>query len=250
MMEIDRVMMKKYGKIWGAYDGRDPIIWIGDVDILKQVMVKDFHNFVNRRKMYMRGINKNGLLDAEGAHWKHIRSLATPAFTSGKLKQMTDQMGDSSSSLVKNLSEVVKSGESFDIKEYTSAFTLDVIARIAFGLKLDTQKDTDSEFTKRAMKIFDFSIFNPLIMASFFMSHIGQVLDWFGYVALDTKNSEFFVDMMNQILKQRKEQTISQMDFIRLLMDAERNFADDLESQKELKASGMELMAERKGTGT
>lgn len=41
--------MKKYGKVYGSYFFTQPEIVISDEELLKKVLVKDFHNFTNRR---------------------------------------------------------------------------------------------------------------------------------------------------------------------------------------------------------
>ncbi len=42
-------MVKKYGKVFGYFDGTLPNLWTTDADIIKSVFVKDFDHFINRR---------------------------------------------------------------------------------------------------------------------------------------------------------------------------------------------------------
>ena len=49
---------------------------------------------------------------------------------------------------------------------YADLFTMDVIASTAFGLKIDSQKDKNNQFVQMAKKIFDFSIFNPIVIVA------------------------------------------------------------------------------------
>ncbi len=39
---------QKYGRVFGYYFGFKPILVVTDLELLKQVMVKDFHNFIDR----------------------------------------------------------------------------------------------------------------------------------------------------------------------------------------------------------
>ena len=41
---------------------------------------------------------------------------------------------------------------------------MDVIARTAFGLKVDSQKDKNNKFVRMAKKMFEFGFLNPLIV--------------------------------------------------------------------------------------
>merc|ERR1712137_1457698 len=42
-------MFKKYGNIYGTFEGLSPVIWTNDTKIIRSVFIKDFSNFVNRR---------------------------------------------------------------------------------------------------------------------------------------------------------------------------------------------------------
>lgn len=47
--EHDKKLVGKFGKVFGYYDGMNPNLWITDTSLIKQIFVKDFDNFVNRR---------------------------------------------------------------------------------------------------------------------------------------------------------------------------------------------------------
>jgi len=79
---------KKYGKLYGSYLFTQPEIVIADEELLKKVLIKDFHNFTNRRNFEL---SKKALFNRmvsamKDDEWKNTRSAITPAFTSGKLK--------------------------------------------------------------------------------------------------------------------------------------------------------------------
>lgn len=42
-------LVKKYGKVFGYFDGRNPNLFITDVEMIKAMYVKDFDHFVDRR---------------------------------------------------------------------------------------------------------------------------------------------------------------------------------------------------------
>ena len=71
-------------------DNANPALEIGDPELIKLILVKDFNVFHNRKsgsKIKHEIISKN-LFDAEDQFWKRIRTLVTPTFTSGKMKKM------------------------------------------------------------------------------------------------------------------------------------------------------------------
>jgi len=80
-------------KIIGTYGpmGKRTIV-IKDMEIVKNVLIKDFDHFVDRRHFVAsRKANKyfmNMLTFMNGEKWKEMRSIISPVFTSGKLKSM------------------------------------------------------------------------------------------------------------------------------------------------------------------
>lgn len=45
----DVEIMKKYGRVVGYFEGSTPIVLTTDTKLIKNVMIKDFNCFVNRR---------------------------------------------------------------------------------------------------------------------------------------------------------------------------------------------------------
>ena len=79
--------MKKYGKVFSLCTGRKASIVIADPEILKQIMVRDFHYFTNRFSDFPNTWQR-GLLFLHDGEWRKVRSVLTPTFPSGKLKMM------------------------------------------------------------------------------------------------------------------------------------------------------------------
>ena len=77
---------KRYGKVYGLFTGTLPTLSIADPELIKQVLVKDFHLFVNRRIVNsFHDIWNTNLFLVEQDDWKRVRSICSPAFTSGKI---------------------------------------------------------------------------------------------------------------------------------------------------------------------
>lgn len=73
-------------------------------------MVRDFQHFVDRPTVSIRGTPymENMLLNMKGQHWKSVRALLTPAFSSGKLKVMetlVEQCGKQMGTFLQNESK-------------------------------------------------------------------------------------------------------------------------------------------------
>lgn len=71
--------------------GRSPVLMVGDVDAIKEITIKQFNKFRNHSSLIEGEDNIHtrhvGIVDDD--HWKHVRQILSPTFTSGKLKQVS-----------------------------------------------------------------------------------------------------------------------------------------------------------------
>ena len=103
---------KKYGKVYKMYMGRSPIITVANLEMLKQILVKDFHKFQNTPDV-MRGnapMDK-GLFDARDEAWRKVRSILTPTFSALKLKELIPLIDDAADILLGKLETSARNGK-------------------------------------------------------------------------------------------------------------------------------------------
>ncbi|GFX42521.1 thromboxane-A synthase [Trichonephila clavipes] len=99
--------LKKYGNVFGYYLGEIPYVVVNDLEMLKQMFIKDFNVFTNRQEMHLdvSPLNKT-ILALKDKRWKEVRSLLTPTFSSGKIKLMTNIVDKKASNIRASFSEV------------------------------------------------------------------------------------------------------------------------------------------------
>ena len=134
---------EQFGDVYGVYAGFKPILSISDVELIKKVMIKDFHLFVNRRDFpVLDKIWQKNLFMIHDDDWKRIRSITTPAFTSGKLRRMFPLLKTATNKLESYFESVCKNGQStIEVKKVIAGFTIDVIASTSFGTDTDSNGD-------------------------------------------------------------------------------------------------------------
>ncbi|XP_070341489.1 cytochrome P450 3A12-like [Equus asinus] len=116
--DFDKKCFKKYGSMWGIYDGPQPVLAITDPDMIKTVLVKECYSvFTNRRSLGPVGFMKNAISLSEDEQWKRIRTLLSPTFTSGKLKEMFPIIGQYGDVLVRNLRKEAEKGKPVTLKK-------------------------------------------------------------------------------------------------------------------------------------
>ena len=102
----------KYGRVYKSCFGRSPIIVVTDPEIVKQILVKDFHKFPNRPTFIkLRPPLNSGLSIAEGKTWKRLRTTLTPTFTANKLKQIVPIIENASEKLHAKMEKFSETGK-------------------------------------------------------------------------------------------------------------------------------------------
>jgi len=139
--------------------GLKPRILVADLDIVKQVLIKDISIFTNRPDV-PRGIPT--LVSLRDQRWKEIRHILTPTFSLLKLKGMFPMINDCVDLLTDILKE--KDGVQIDIYDYYQGLTLDVISRCALALRLDCQRNQKDEILEAVRNLFRLDLSRLVIM--------------------------------------------------------------------------------------
>ena len=221
---------EKYGKTYGGMSGREPMLITADIDILKEVFIKDHVSFPHRYGFVTGDPLDDNMVGAitDYAHWKSFRSTLSPTFSSGKLKHMMKQINKCAATYAGHLAKECEKKDSVEMKDVSGTFTMDVIASTAFGLDLNTKDDRNNEFVQHATKAFNISLMNPQVLVAVFAPFLAPLLKPFKYGFIDKKSKVFFKEITNQILESRKDDKgEDRIDFIRLMMNAHKEEGDD-----------------------
>ncbi|KAF8365331.1 hypothetical protein PRIPAC_83160 [Pristionchus pacificus] len=156
--EIYPNLVKRFDKTFGFYFGSYLEIVTTDPEIIKEVFILQFGNFVARKKIAINMVYPmlDGLLQVDhhgttGVGWKEMRSSITAIFTSGKMRKMHGLFEDKLCSLIDVLKAKCKQSEGcMDIYGEYQAFTMDMIARCALGQNISCIRDRSTECYQRA----------------------------------------------------------------------------------------------------
>ncbi|XP_006997397.3 cytochrome P450 3A31 [Peromyscus maniculatus bairdii] len=241
--KFDVECYKKYGKIWGLFDGHTPVLAIADTEMIKNILVKECYSvFTNRREFGPTGFMKKAVSMSKDEEWKRIRALLSPTFTSGKLKEMfpiIEQYGDI---LVKYLRREAEKGKPITMKEVFGAYSMDVITSTSFGVNVDSLNNPKDPFVEKARKLIRLDFFDPLFMSVVLFPFLTPIYEMLN-VSLFPKDSiaffKKFVDRMKENRLDSKQK--HRVDFLQLMMNTHNNSKDD-ESHKAL--SDMEIIAQ------
>ncbi|CAG2112716.1 unnamed protein product, partial [Medioppia subpectinata] len=203
------------------FNGTDPVLLVAEPALVKQVLVKDFHRFSDRRALQTEHpfINKN-LFNTEGETWKRLRTIMSGTFTSGKMRKMYPLVRQCLQEYLEHLDILAERGEPIDAKALHQGFTMDVIARTAFATETNSQKEPNSVFVKNGRDVF---IFNPwkVIPAFIFPKWLNTALGIRTHLGESPNN--WICDLSRHLLQKRRN-GFKNNDFLQLLVEA--NAAD------------------------
>ncbi|CAG2110814.1 unnamed protein product, partial [Medioppia subpectinata] len=212
---------KKYGKLFGVYNMSKPALTVAEPSLVKQVLVKEFHRFRNRSEAGGgHPVIEKNLFNARDEHWKRIRAIASPVFTSGKLKRMLKLINGCARDMTSSLDgQLGADGRcELDIKQMMGAFTMDVIATTAFATKINTYGDPNNRFTACARNIFNTSALSSLVLATLpKWPLVVRVRRWLGFG--NAADANFIIDFSRQLIAKRKRLAEKHDDFVQLLID-------------------------------
>jgi cytochrome P450 len=149
---------KQLGKpAFGFNDFFQPSVFITDLDLMKNIFIKDFDSFMNRRTLAMEKSDPmfhKMLFFMEGEPWRELRGKMSPTFTTGKIKRMFGVFQSSSTKLVKYLEKQSAEKERVvDFSDGWQRYAMDVIASAAFGLDSKAFVEDDPIFTRMGKKL-------------------------------------------------------------------------------------------------
>ncbi|CAH2276505.1 thromboxane-A synthase [Pelobates cultripes] len=226
--------------------GRRPIVLLSEPEAIKQVLQKDFSNFTNRMKLNL--VTKpmsDSLLCLRDEKWKRVRSVLTPSFSAVRMKEMCPLINQGCDVLVTNLQKYAETGDPCPVQRNYACFTMDVVVSVAFGTKVDSQKDPDHPLVQNSKKFMElFTPFKPLVLLSLaFPSIMIPIARRIPNKKRDQINS-FFLKVIRDIIAQRDDQPANERrrDFLQLMLDARDSFSNitvehfDIVNQADLSA--------------
>ncbi|CAL1289569.1 unnamed protein product [Larinioides sclopetarius] len=214
------------GPIYGQFDGNRPVLAIADPKLIREVLVKEFPSFMNRRVSYFvagSGIVELMLFALQGDEWRRVRGVMSPNFTTAKIKKMVSIIKECGQTMIENFKTVAKSGEPTKSKEVYAAFSMDVIASAAFSVKVDSYNDPQNKFVQNARQAFstDFSI--KLAIFQLFP----RLANLFGLQVISYPSCYFFKQVIHQMTEERTKTGQTRNDFLQLLMATVKGYTEE-----------------------
>ncbi|KAH7945100.1 hypothetical protein HPB49_006826 [Dermacentor silvarum] len=215
-----------------AFETGKSVLFVAEPELVKQVLVKDFPALPNRRAFkFFDPMLDNMMSIVPVDRWRKIRPASSPAFSTGRLRKMNSLIEDCAVVTAEHLKQAAANEEDIDIKQFFGNYSVDVIARCAFGTKLDSHSDQTNEFVTRSRQAFSGRITPRLFI--FLINRLSTVR----YYVPNVRNVVALsggLSVLAYFAKKKKRHNLRHEDFLQLMMDAkEGKLASSVESVSE-----------------
>uniref|UniRef100_A0A1L8EJ96 Putative cytochrome p450 6a2-like protein n=1 Tax=Haematobia irritans TaxID=7368 RepID=A0A1L8EJ96_HAEIR len=222
MYEPLREVYEKFkgsGPFCGFFFLVHPIAIVLDLDLVKNILIRDFQNFDER------GVFHNprddpltgNLFNLEGGEWKKLRHKLSPTFTSGKMKQMFPLVVKVAKECQEVLQEMLNDTNEVDVRELVARYTTDVIGSCAFGLECNSLKDPEAEF--RVMNRNMFKKFRHAKVVHFFMHAFPKLAQRLRMREMMDSTHDFYFRIVRETVEYREKNHVKRNDFINMLIE-------------------------------
>jgi cytochrome P450 len=131
---------REYGDIYKLDLGIVNIVILNHPDYAQYIMRDNFRNYDKGGKLWdaVRTLVGDGLVTAEGEHWRRQRRMMQPQFHRQHLASLTNHMVEAIEDGMSEWDSIAASGEAFNIAKAFNKITMNVIVRTMFGTDLNS----------------------------------------------------------------------------------------------------------------
>ena len=209
---------KTYGKVFGIYERSKPILVVTDAELIKEIYIKKFDNFVDRRELGGHKLVKLLLVNRRGDDWRRCRAIISPSFTASKMKGMFPLMQEAYQQLNGEMEKICATNKPIVIKELYNKLTSTVIARCAFATKINPFTDPDDPVIQKLTNFF--SVGWRTLSVFLFPN---WVLDMIQFTFPEKASFLYICELCRSVVKQRRATGKGDQnypDLLQLMMDA------------------------------
>lgn len=214
---------KQYGKVFGYYVGWRPTLVVADLDLVKQVLIKDFNNFSNRPKLV---IDAQPVVDTvvglRDQRWKDVRAVLAPTFSMVKMKHMAGIINRKIDQLMAIVEEKTAQGQPVEWYSTYQGLTLDVISECALAMQTNCQRDQEKDEFLVAVREFLQNAVNPAILLALYFPVFASLLSFVSNkLAVSGRMTQMIVNHLKKVIAiRRKDLETRYVDVLQLMLEA------------------------------
>lgn len=211
----------------GMYFFARPVVIVLNLELVKNVLVKDFTNFDQRGLYYNEEDDPLSahLFTLDGEKWRKLRAKLTPTFTSGKMKFMFPTIVEVGERFRDHLHDIVGKHDQLEIRDLLARFTTDVIGTCAFGIECNTMKDPNADFIRYGRDVFGRPRHSVLLMS--FLGGFSNMARKLHVKTIPDDITDFFMKVVRETVEYRETNNIHRSDFMDILIKLKNQESTD-----------------------
>ncbi|XP_050085975.1 probable cytochrome P450 28a5 [Anopheles aquasalis] len=229
LLSKKRHMLYNYDQIYndykdepvvGYYSVRTPQLMVRDPDLIKEVLSKGFQKFADNDFSDTVDEKSDPLLarnpfSLSGEKWKTRRAEITPAFTNNRIKALVhlmDEVCERMNKYVKTQAAGNGGVASLDAKELMTKYTTDVVASCIFAIDAQSFVKENPEIRAMGKRIMNFNLVAQLVLL--LTTFVPSVKRFYKFTFIPRDAEEFFIRIMRDAIRYRKENNINRTDYL------------------------------------
>nr|QZP43574.1 cytochrome P450 monooxygenase CYP4G253 [Ephestia elutella] len=153
ILQLSLKLSKKYAKIARLWIGSKLIIFLTEPDDVEVILNSQVHIDKSSEYAFFKPWLGEGLLISSGHKWRSHRKMIAPTFHINILKSFVGVFNQNSLNVVEKLKPEV--GKVFDVHDYMSGVTVDILLETAMGINRKTQDESGFDYAMAVMKMCD-----------------------------------------------------------------------------------------------
>ncbi|XP_052839469.1 cytochrome P450 6a8 [Drosophila gunungcola] len=218
----------------GFFLFHNPAAFVIDLDLAKNVLIKDFSNFSDKGFYYNEKKDPISahLFNLDGPQWRLLRNKLSSTFTSGKMKFMYPTVVSVADEFMAVMHEKVAQNSVLEVRDLVARFTVDVIGTCAFGIKCNSLRDEKAEFLHFGRRSLVDKRHGTLLNG--FMRSYPNLARKLGLVRNAQHIQDFYRRIVTDTVAVREKENIKRNDFMDMLIE--------MKNQKEIKLDNGEVV--------
>ncbi|XP_016949739.1 probable cytochrome P450 6a18 [Drosophila biarmipes] len=224
----------------GFYLFQKPAAFIIDLELAKQILIKNFSNFSDKGIYYNEKDDPMSahLFNLDGPQWRLLRNKLSPTFTSGKMKFMYPTVLSVAEEFMAVMHEKVLENSVLDVRDLVARFTVDVIGTCAFGIQCNSLRDEKAEFLYFGRRALLDSRHGRLMTG--FMRSYPNLCRRLGFQRCAVHVQKFYHRIVEETVSYREKENIKRNDFMDMLIALKNQKEVTLENGEVVKGLTME----------
>ncbi|XP_030568482.1 cytochrome P450 4g1 [Drosophila novamexicana] len=145
--------LNKYGETMKAWLGNVLIVFLTNPSDIELILSGHQHLTKAEEYRYFKPWFGDGLLISNGHHWRHHRKMIAPTFHQSILKSFVPTFVDHSKAVSARMAK--EAGKSFDVHDYMSQTTVDILLSTAMGVKKLPEGNKSFEYAQAVVDMCD-----------------------------------------------------------------------------------------------